>query len=54
MGYYNRADQMRHYTNEKLEYLATQVTAQGLWEYLVAKNKLEDSEHVRKNILNNE
>ena len=45
---------MRHYTNEKLEYLATQITAEGLWEYLVANKKFEDSEHVRKNILYNE
>ena len=54
MGYCNRADQMRHYTNERLKHLATQVTAHGLWEYLVASNKLEDSEYVRKNILHNE
>jgi hypothetical protein len=45
---------MRHYTNEKLQHLATQVTAQGLWEYLVANNKLEDSEYVRTKILHNE
>ena len=45
---------MRSYTNEKLHYLAKQVTAHGLWEYLVAKNKLDDSEYVRKNMLHNE
>jgi len=45
---------MRYYTNDRLTYLASQVTATGLWQYLVAKNKLEDSEFVRTNILNHE
>lgn len=45
---------MRYYTNDRLNYLASQVTATGLWQYLVAKNKLEDSEFVRINILNHE
>jgi len=44
----------RQYSNERLKHLATQVTAQGLWEYLVANNKLEDSEYVRTKILHNE
>ena len=45
---------MRHYTDEKLKYLASQVTADGLWKYLLANKKYEDSQYVINEILSNE
>jgi hypothetical protein len=45
---------MRHYKNEQIDYLVTQVTPKGLWDYCVAKELYDDSEYIRKNFLHNE
>lgn len=45
---------MRHYTDEKIDYLIKQVTSFGLWEYCKNKKYFEDMHHINDKYLNNE
>lgn len=45
---------MRHYKNEQIDYLITQITAKGLWDYCIAKQWYDDSEYIRNKFLHDE
>ena len=45
---------MRYYEDKQIDYLVTQITPKGLWDYCIAKQWYNDSEYIRKNFLHDE
>jgi hypothetical protein len=45
---------MRHYEDKQIDYLVTQVTPIGLWDYCLAKKWYDDSEYIKNKFLKNE